>query len=122
MEFQLSQIISKVKIPVPPDYAIKSDNRTVGNALDAIKNAINLHFQANMLVLDTQQQIDFNNRHVPAIIANYVSHYESGSGTPINAHVLLGVLQSIDDLVECFKCDDTQNPPQRRWYRSLSQK
>lgn len=122
LEFQLSQIISKVKIPVPPDYAIKSDNRTVVNALDAIKNAINLHFQANMLVLDTQQQTDFNNRHVPAIIANYVSHYESGSGTPINAHVLLGVLQSIDDLVECFKCDDTQNPPQRRWYRSLSQK
>jgi len=40
----------------------------------------------------------------------------------ITAHVLLGVLQSIDDLVECFKYDDTQNQPQRRWYRSLSQR
>jgi len=122
LEFQLSQIISKVKILVPPDYSIKSDNRTVGNALDAIKNALNLNLRANLLVLDGQQQTDFSNRHVPAIIANYVSHYETGSGTPITAHVLLGVLQSIDDLVECFKYDDTQNPPQRRWYRSLSQR
>jgi len=122
LEFQLSQIISKVRIPVPPDYAIKSDNKTVGNALDVIKNALQLHLQAGMLVLDQQQQTDFNNRHVPAIIANYVSHYETGSGTPITAHVLLGILQSIDDLVECFKYDDTQNPPQRKWYRSLSQR
>lgn len=122
LEFQLSQIISKVNIPVPPDYAIKSDNRTVGNALDAIKDALSLHLKANMLILDGQQQADFNNRHVPAIIANYISHYETGSGTPITAHVLLGVLQSIDDLVECFRYDDTQNQSQRRWYRSLSQR
>lgn len=122
LEFQLSQIISKVRIPVPPDYAIKSDTRTVGNALDAIRDSLDLHRRANALVLDTQQQTDFSNRHVPAIIANYVTHYETGSGTPITAHVLLGVLQSIDDLVECFKYDDTQIPPQRRWYRSLSQR
>lgn len=122
LEFQLSQIISKVKIPVPPDYAIKSDNRTVGNALDAIKDSIDLHKRANSLILDTQQQTDFSNRHVPAIIANFVSHYETGSGTPITAHVLLSVLQSIDDLVECFRYDDTQTPPQRRWYRSLGQR
>jgi DNA repair exonuclease SbcCD ATPase subunit len=122
LEFQLSQIISKVRIPVPPDYAIKSDSRTVGNALDAINDSLDLHRRANALILDAQQQADFSNRHVPAIIANFVSHYETGSGTPITAHVLLGVLQSIDDLVECFKYADTQNPPQRRWYRSLSQR
>ncbi len=120
LEFQLSQIISKVRIPVPPDYAIKSDSRTVGNALSAIKEAIDLHRRANVLVLDTQQQTDFSNRHVPAIIANYVTHYETGGGTPITAHVLLGVLQSIDDLVECFRYTDTENPPKKRWYRSLS--
>lgn len=122
LEFQLSQIISRVRIPVPPDYAIKSDTRTVGNALDAIRDSLDLHKRANALVLNTQQQTDFSNRHVPAIIANYVAHHETGSGTPITAHVLLGVLQSIDDLVECFKYDDTQTPPQRRWYRSLSQR
>ena len=122
LEFQLSQIISKVKIPVPPDYAIKSDNKTVGNSLDAIKNALNLHHQANVLILDAQQQADFNNRHVPAIISNYVSHYETGVGAPINAHVLLGVLQSVDDLAECFKYSDPQNPSQKKWYKSLTQR
>lgn len=120
LEFKLSQIISKLKILVPPDYAIRSDNKTVGNAIDAISTAINLYDGCGQLVLSNQQKTDFINLHVPAIIANYVSHYETGGGTPINAHVLLGVLQSVDDLVECFRYDDTSSSPvERKWYRSL---
>lgn len=123
LEFKLSQIISKLKIPVPPDYAIRSDNRTVGNAIDAISAAIDLHDGCGRLVLSAQQKADFRNQHVPAIIANYVSHYETGGGTPINAHVLLGVLQSVDDLAECFRYDDTsKTPPERKWYRNLGQR
>jgi len=123
LEFKLSQIISKLKIPVPPDYAIRSDNKTVGNALDAITSAIDLFDGAGKLVLSAQQKTDFRNQHVPAIIANYVSHYETGGGTPINAHVLLGVLQSVDDLAECFRYDDTsKTPPERKWYRNLGQR
>lgn len=121
LEFKLSQIISKLKIPVPPDYAIRADNKTVSNALDAISDAINLFGSAGCLILTLQQQANFRNQHVPAIIANYVSHYETGGSTPINAHVLLGVLQSVDDIAECFRYDDTlTTPPTRRWYRSLS--
>ena len=121
LEFKLSQIISKLKVPVPPDYAIRSDNKTVGNALDAISQAIDLFGAAGWLVLTAQQRADFSNQHVPAMIANYVSHYETGAGTPINAHVLLGVLQSVDDLAECFRYDDmSTTPPTRKWYRSLS--
>lgn len=120
LEFKLSQIISKLKIPVPPDYAIRSDQKTVGNALEAIKDAIDLYASANNLILTPQQQNDFANQHVPAIISNYVSHYETGGGMPINAHVLLGVLQSVDSLAECFRYDDTTvTPPVRKWYRSL---
>ena len=123
LEFKLSQIISKLKIPVPPDYAIRSDNKTVGNAIDAISTAIDLYDGCGRLVLTAQQKADFSNQHVPAIIANYVSHYETGGGTPINAHVLLGVLQSVDDLAECFRYDDTsKTPAERRWYRSLAQR
>ncbi|MCM2438509.1 AAA family ATPase [Agrobacterium vitis] len=122
LEFKLSQIISKLKIPVPPDYAIRSDNKTVGNALDAISSAIDLFDGAGRIVLSAQQKTDFRNQHVPAIIANYVSHYETGGGTPINAHVLLGVLQSVDDLAECFRYDDiSKTPPERKWYRNLGQ-
>ena len=121
LEFKLSQIISKLRIPVPPDYAIRSDNKTVGNALDAILHAIDLFDAATRIILTPQQRADFRNQHVPAIIANYISHYETGGGTPINAHVLLGVLQSVDDLADCFRYDDASTtPPTRRWYRSLS--
>lgn len=121
LEFKLSQIISKLRIPVPPDYAIRGDNKTVGNALDAISNAIDLFDAASRLILTQQQKVDFHNQHVPAVIANYCSHYETGGSTPINAHVLLGVLQSVDDLVECFRYDDTSTtPPTRKWYRNLS--
>lgn len=121
LEFKLSQIISKLRIPVPPDYAIRGDNKTVGNALNAISDAIALFGAAGRLILTPLQQATFRNQHVPAIIANYVSHYESGGSTPINAHVLLGVLQSVDDLADCFRYDDTNTaPPTRRWYRSLS--
>lgn len=123
LEFKLSQIIAKVSIPVPPDYAIRSDQKTVGNALDAIKNAIDLFASASRLILTPQQRNDFENQHVPAIIANYVSHYETGGGTPINAHVLLGILQSVDDLAECFRYDDTSKTPSiRTWYRGLDRK
>jgi hypothetical protein len=121
LEFKLSQIISKLKILVPPDYAIRDDNKTVGNALTAISTAIDLFDAAGKLILDPQQKADFRNQHVPAIIANYVSHYETGSSTPILAHVLLGVLQSVDKLAECFQYDDTNTtPPTRKWYRNLS--
>jgi hypothetical protein len=123
LEFKLSQIISKLKIPVPPDYAIRSDQKTVGNALEAIKCAIDLYAAAGRIILTAQQQNDFANQHVPAIISNYVSHYETGGGTPINAHVLLGVLQAVDDLADCFRYDDTsKTPPERCWYRSLDRR
>lgn len=122
LEFKLSQIISKLRIPVPPDYAIRSDNKTVGNAIDAISTAIDLYDGCARLVLSQQQKTDFRSQHVPAIIANYVSHYETGGGTPINAHVLLGVLQTVDGLAECFRYDDTsKTPSERKWYRSLGQ-
>ncbi|MFH1555496.1 MAG: hypothetical protein ABII76_11600, partial [Pseudomonadota bacterium] len=122
LEFQLGQIISKVSIPVPIDYAIKSDNRTVGNALDAIQHAVDLYKRAGTLILDAQQVTDLNGMHVPAIIANYVSHYETGAGGPIVANVLLGVLQSVDDMAECFRYTPGGPNPQRKWYRTLEKK
>lgn len=122
LEFQLGQIISKVSIPVPIDYAIKSDNRTVGNALDAIQHAVDLYKRAGTLILDAQQVTDLNGMHVPAIIANYVSHYETGAGGPIVANVLLGVLQSVDDMAECFRYTPGGANPQRKWYKTLEKK
>ncbi len=121
LEYKLQQIIRRVAIPVPIDFAIKDTNRMVGNCLDSITAAVDLHDQAGTLVLDVQQKQDLDNVHVPAIVGNWVSHYETGSGSSLSAAVLSGVVAAIDALGDCFKCDDNSSGTTvRRWYRSLS--
>ena len=72
-------------------------------------------------MLDAQQQVkDIDTSHVPAIVGNWVSHYETSSGSSLSAPVLDGVITSIDALAECFKYDDTSgNSTVRRWYKAL---
>ena len=121
LEYKLQQIIRRVAIPVPIDFAIKDTNRMVGNCLDAIKEAIDLHDRAGTLVLDAHQKLDHGNVHVPAIVGNWVSHYETGSGSSLSAAVLSGVVTSIDALSECFRYDDNSSGNTvRKWYSSLS--
>ena len=121
LEFKLQQIIRSVDIPVPIDFAIKDTSRMVRNCLDAITSAIDLHTSAGRLILDTQQVQDIDTSHVPAIVGNWVSHYETGSGSSLSAPALGGVMSSIDALAECFRYDDASSGTTvRRWYRSLS--
>jgi recombinational DNA repair ATPase RecF len=121
LEYKLQQIIRKVNVPVPIDFAIKDQARMVSNCLGAIKAAVDLHDNAGSLVLDTQQVQDLDTVHVPALIGNWVSHYETGTGGSLSAPVLLGVVQTIDDLAECFRFDDNSTGTVvRRWYKSLS--
>jgi hypothetical protein len=95
----------------------------VSNCLDAINKAIDLHELAGDLVLDATQKQAVKNVHVPAIVGNYVSHYETGSGSGVTPNMLLGVISSVDNFADCFKYDYT--PPgsvtiERKWYRSLN--
>jgi hypothetical protein len=123
LEYKLQQIILKVKIPVPLDFAIKDTNKIVSNCLEAIKEAIDLHQRAGTLVLEPQQVKDVMNSHVPAIVGNWVSHYATGGSSSFSAPVLNGVINSIEAMSECFRYDDTSSSPTaRRWYRSLSQR
>lgn len=123
LEYKLQQIIRKVDIPVPIDFAIKDTSRMVSNCLDAITSAIELHKKAGTLVLDTQQVQDIDMSHVPAIVGNWVSHYETGSGSSLSAPALGGVITSIDALAECFRYDDMSGGSAvRRWYKSLSKR
>jgi hypothetical protein len=56
-------------------------------------------------------------------MANFVSHYETGAGTPFNAYALIGVLQDIDDLANCFTYQDaTHTPPATKFYQRLDQR
>lgn len=118
LEYKLGQIISKLEIPVPPDYATRGDKRTLSTYIDAITDAVTLYQAAGRCVLLAQQISDLQNHHAPSIIGNFVSHYETGAGTPFNAYALLGVLQSIDDLADCFTWVDPANS-QKKYYRRL---
>lgn len=97
LEYKLGQIISKLEVPVPPDYATRGDRRTLSTYISAIVSAVGLFQQAQRCVLSPQQISDLTSRHAQMIAANFVSHYETGAGTPFNAYALIGVLQSIDE-------------------------
>jgi hypothetical protein len=123
LEFSLQAIIRKVNIPVPIDFAIKDTSQMAQNCLDAITDAIKLHKAASSLVLDPKQVTDLETVHVPAILGNWVSHYATGSTASFTAPLLQKVVQTIDDLAECFQYDDTSSAVvQRKWYRSLSRR
>lgn len=120
LEYKLQQIIRRVDIAVPIDFAIKDTSRMVSNCLNAITSAVDLHKKAGTLVLDDKQVQDIDLSHVPAIIGNWVSHYETGSASSLSAPALSGVIDSIDALAECFKYDDqSDGSTVRRWYKSL---
>lgn len=121
LEYKLAQIISKLEVPVPPDYATRGDRRTLSTYIDAITDAVTLYQAAGRCVMSAQQISDLQNHHVPSIVGNFISHYETGVGTPFNAYALLGVLQSIDDLAGCFTYVDPTNG-QKKYYRRLDRR
>ena len=101
---------------------------TVGSTFDKV--ATPFHFAAqNQLITDRNKQIlalqnqitDLQNHPAPSIVGNFVSHYETGAGTPFNAYALLGVLQNIDALADCFSYVDPTNN-QKRFYRRLDRR
>ncbi|MFL9608525.1 hypothetical protein ACKF11_00415 [Methylobacillus sp. Pita2] len=53
-----------------------------------------------------EQAFALQTRHMPSIMANYVSHCGIGVENPFNAYGLLGVLQSVDALADCFCITD----------------
>ena len=121
LEYKLQQIIRKVDIPVPIDFAIKDTSRMVSNCLEAITSAVELHRKAGLLILDLTQIQAIDTIHMPAIVGNWVSHYETGSGSSLSARALGGIVTSIDAFAECFRYDDSvSGSVVRRWYRSLS--
>lgn len=125
LEYRLLQIIQKVGIPVPLDFAIRDDKKMVSNALEAIKAAVDVTSAAKRLILTPQQEADISSVHVPAMIANWVSHYETSSASSLDPHVLLGVLATCDGFADCFKYDCTcqqSGKTVRRYYKNLSSK
>ena len=121
LEYVLQRIIRKVNIPVPIDFAMKDHTRMVSNCLDSITQAVDLHKSAGTSILEARQVQDFEGVYVPALVGNWVSHYETTSGSSLSAPVLKGLINTIDAIAECFKHDYVQGAAKaRRWYSALS--
>jgi len=123
LEFKLIQVIRKLDILVPLDFSIRDDRKMIQNCLDAIFHSITLHQKAGDLILEPQQVQIFQNTHLPSLISNWVNHYATGVTTNLSPYVLLKVLNTVDQMADCFKytcnCSGT---PNRRFYKSLTEK
>jgi hypothetical protein len=119
LEYRLLEIISKVKVPVPIDFALDDNNKQVNAAINAIEAAVKLHKAAGELVLDAAQQTGLQT-YVASITGNFLAHYATGSTHAFSAASLLGVMNAIDSYAECFMVEDP--PGNRRFYKSLSKR
>jgi hypothetical protein len=123
LEFCLLEVIRRTRITVPLDFVIRDDKKMVGASMDAIQAAIQLHKKGGNLILDTAQLSDVEGVHVPALLANWVSHYSTGVTASVTPYVYLGVLDTIDKFVECFKYSCTCGTgPTKRFYKNLAEK
>jgi len=95
----------------------------VGNCLETISGALDLHRRAGDLILDSGQIHDLETVYMPSLVANWVSHYATATGVSLSPYVLLGVLDSINKVTSCFmypcKCDGSLQP---RFYKNLTAK
>jgi hypothetical protein len=120
LEYKLGYIISKLAIPVPPDYITKPDGRTLSTYLDAITEAVKLYEKAGECVLTSVQTTAVGQTHGTSTISNWIAHYETTIGAPFTAYALIGLLAEIDMYAENFQQVDPNNPGQKIYYRRLN--
>ena len=120
LEYRLSELISRLRIPVPLDIAFNDDKQIAGDLLKAIEAAVRLHRAANSLVLDAAQEAGLNANMV-TIVGNFLSHWGTGQAAAFSAQALLGVMQAIDDYCDCFTLAPAPGAT-RIFYKSLSQR
>jgi hypothetical protein len=118
LEYKLLEIITRVKIPVPIDFAMEDTRKQMQFSLDAINGAIDLHKRANSLVLTAQQEAGLQT-HMATITGNYLAHFATGSTQAFSGPALLGVVTAIDAYADCFKREDPPGSGTLVYYKSL---
>ncbi|UPJ57013.1 AAA family ATPase [Bradyrhizobium sp. 192] len=120
LEYRLSDLISRLRIPVPVDVAFNDNKQLAHEFLQAIEAAVKLHQAANSLVLDATQIAGLN-ANMATIVGNFLSHWGTGQTLSFSGPSLLGVMQSIDQYCECFRYEPSPGAP-RQFYKSLHQR
>lgn len=121
LEFRLEEVVSRCRVPVPLDLAFHDQKQLAQEFLNAINAAIQLNYQAGVLVLNTAQQLALN-ANVATITGNYLAHWSTGSTQNFTAGALLGVMDAIDAYADCFRFESPAGTGNRRYYKSLSQR
>lgn len=120
LEYRLSDLISKLRIPVPVDIAFNDDKQLSNEFLKAIDAAVKLHKAANMFTLDAAQEAGLNTNMV-TIVGNFLSHWGTGQTATFSGPSLLGVMQAIDNYCDCFTFEPAPGAA-RLYYKTLSQR
>lgn len=120
LEYRLSDLISRLRIPVPVDIAFNDNKQLSGEFLNAIDAAVKLHQAANSLSLEPTQVSGLNTNMV-TIVSNFLSHWGTGQTLSFTGQALLGVMQAIDRYCDCFMFEPTPGAA-RVFYKSLRQK
>lgn len=120
LEYRLEEVITKVAIPVPINVAISDDKRLASAFLDAIKDGVKLHKAANSLILEPHQESGLNTAMM-TIVGNYLAHWSTGQTALFTSPALLGVVQAIDDFVDCFKYEPVPGQ-KKKFYKNLASK
>ena len=113
LEYKLSDMISRLRIPVPLDVAFNDNKQLGGEFLSAIEAAVKLHRAAGSLILDAGQQAGLN-ANMASITGNFLSHWGTGQTLSFTGGSLLGVMQAIYDFCQCFTFEP--NPGATRLY------
>lgn len=121
LEFKLQEIINRVSIPVPLDFALDDNKKLPQTCIDAITDHVALHQAAGKLILTTAQEGSLTT-HVAQITGNYLSHYATGQSSAFTASALQGVMASIDAYADCFMHENPPGSGKKRYYRSLAKK
>lgn len=120
LEYRLSDLISRLRIPVPVDVAFNDNRQLAHEFLQAIEAAVKLHQAANSLVLDAAQIAGLN-VNMATIVGNFLSHWGTGQTLSFSGPSLLGVMHSIDQYCECFTFEPSPGAS-RQFYKSLHQR
>ncbi|WP_454916627.1 AAA family ATPase [Xanthobacter sediminis] len=120
LEYRLSDLISKLRIPVPVDVAFNDNKQLAGEFLSAIDAAVKLHKAGGSLILEPAQEAGLN-ANMATIVGNFTSHWGTGQALAFTAQALLGVMNAIDQYCDCFTFVPNPGDP-RKLYKSLSQK
>lgn len=120
LEYRLSDLISRLRIPVPVDVAFNDNKQLAGEFLNAIEAAVKLHQAAGTLVLEPPQVSGLNATMV-TIVGNFLSHWGTGQTLSFTGASLMGVMLAIDSYCDCFTFEPTPGAP-RVFYRTLHQR